>query len=219
MAAATSEQTSPTASVRLPRDLATLQRYSACRHVHSLAPVTGERVGDVFVSIAEAAADESPLWAGALRADREREHVPIFSALLPEARFALGLETIYEGYLLHYGRARLFAPEDGDVALLLGDALLAQGLVRIAATGELDAVSDLSELLSLCAQGRAERLPGDGPAWAATSALLGRGLLGDARAALRGDRDARPLERLARQAAGDAAVDAALAAHDRLVVV
>ena len=181
--------------------------------------MASERAGDIFLSIAEAAADESPLWAEALRPDHEREHLPIFSALVPEARFALGLETIYEGYLLHYGRARLFAPEDGDVALLLGDALLAQGLVRIAATGELDAVSDLAELLSLCAQGRAEGLPGDGPAWAATSALLGRGVLGDARAALRADRDARPLEQLARQATGDAPVDAALAAHDRLTVV
>ena len=51
---------------------------------------------------------------------------------MPE-RFALGVETIYEGYLLHYGRPRLFAPPDEDVALLLGDYLYAHGLVRIAA--------------------------------------------------------------------------------------
>lgn len=169
--------------------------------------------------IARGAAAESRLWASALRPAEELDEEPVFSPLLLDERFTLGLETIYEGYLLHYGRARLFAPEDGDVALLLGDALLAQGLVRIAATGELDAVADLAELLSLCAQGRAESLPGDGPAWAATSALLGRGALGEARAALRADRDARPLEQLARHAAGDAAVDAALAAHDRLAVI
>ena len=169
--------------------------------------------------IARGAAEESRLWASALRPPTERDEEPVFSPLLLDDRLVLGLETIYEGYLLHYGRARLFAPEDGDIALLLGDALLAHGLVRVAATGELDAVSDLAELLSLCAQGRAEGLPGDGPAWAATSALLGRGVLGDARAALRSGRDARPLEQLARQAAGDAAVDAALAAHDRLTVV
>ena len=47
--------------------------------------------------------------------------------------FALGLETIYEGYLVHYGRPRLFAPADADTALLLGDYLYAHGLVRIAA--------------------------------------------------------------------------------------
>ena len=60
---------------------------------------------------------------------------------MPE-RFALGLETIYEGYLVHYGRPRLFAPADGDVALLLGDYLYAHGLVRIAALGDVDAVAD-----------------------------------------------------------------------------
>ena len=81
---------------------------------------------------------------------------PVFSALVPDPRFALGVETIYEGYLLHYGRARIFAPPDGDVTLLLGDALLAHGLVRIAETGSIAAVGDVAELLSLCAQARAD---------------------------------------------------------------
>ena len=36
---------------------------------------------------------------------------PVFSPLAEE-RFALGLETIYEGYLVHYGTPRLFAPAD-----------------------------------------------------------------------------------------------------------
>ena len=104
------------------------------------------------------------------------------------------------------------------MTLLLGDALLAHGLVRIAATGSLPAVGDLAELLSLCAQARADGLEGDGAAWAATSALLAGGGLDAARAALRDDRDPVPLERLARQAAGDDAVDEALAAHvERLV--
>ena len=92
----------------------------------------------MFETIAAEAAAESPLWGEALRADPER--VPVFGALVPE-RFALGVETIYEGYLLHYGRPRLFAPPDEDVALLLGDYLYAHGLVRIAATGDLDAVA------------------------------------------------------------------------------
>ena len=72
--------------------------------------------------------------SGARRFARDPERVPVFGALVPE-RFALGVETIYEGYLLHYGRPRLFAPPDEDVALLLGDYLYAHGLVRIAATG------------------------------------------------------------------------------------
>lgn len=117
---------------------------------------------DLFETIATEAAAESPLWGDALRADPER--VAVFGELVPE-RFALGVETIYEGYLLHYGRPRLFAPPDEDVALLLGDYLYAHGLVRIAATGDLDAVAALAELISTCAALRADGEPGDGDAW------------------------------------------------------
>jgi hypothetical protein len=117
---------------------------------------------EVFETIAAEAAAESPLWGEALRSDPERAY--IFGELVPE-RFALGVETIYEGYLLHYGRPRLFASEDTDVALLLGDYLYAHGLVRIAATGELDAVAALAELISTCAALRADAEPGDGDAW------------------------------------------------------
>jgi len=168
---------------------------------------------ELFHEIAHGATRESPLWAGALLPMAEREREPVFARLVSDPRFALGVETIYEGYLLHYGRARIFAPPDGDVTLLLGDALLAHGLVRIAETGSIAAVGDVAELLSLCAQARADGVDGDGPAWAATSALLACGGLDEARAALRDDRDPVPLERLAREAAGDDAVDRALAAH------
>ncbi len=116
----------------------------------------------MFDRIAAEAAAESPLWSEALRPDPQRVHV--FGGLVPE-QFALGVETIYEGYLLHYGTPRLFAPSDGDVALLLGDYLYAHGLVRIAATGELDAVAALAELISTCAALRAEGESGDGEAW------------------------------------------------------
>ena len=125
---------------------------------------------DVFATIAAEAAAESPLWGEALRDDPEPES--IFGALVPE-RFALGVETIYEGYLLHYGRPRLFAPVDADVALLLGDYLYAHGLVRVAATGDLDAVAALAELISTCAALRAEGSPGDGDAWIACVRRLG----------------------------------------------
>jgi hypothetical protein len=175
--------------------------------------VSAVRDETLFDEIASGAASESRLWAEALRPADERETTTVFSALLRDQEFALGVETIYEGYLLHYGRSRLFSPHDGDVALLLGDALLAHGLVRVAATGSVAAVGDLAELLSLCAQARADGLDGDGAAWAATCAHLGREGLDEGRAALRVERDAAPLEHLARQAAGDEAVDAALAAH------
>jgi hypothetical protein len=154
--------------------------------------------------------------AGALREAAEGELEPVFSRLTAPP-YRLGLETIYEGYLVHYGHPRLFQPADDDAALVLGDYLYAQGLARIAALGEVSAVGDLAELISLCAQGRAERREGEGAAWAATAALLGREALDDARAALRDNGDAGPLDSLARGAAGDQAVDGALEAHSERV--
>jgi hypothetical protein len=166
--------------------------------------------------IAADAAAESPLWAAALRAPSDRGSLPVFSPL-GEHRFAIGIETIYEGYLTHYGASRIFAPADGDTALLLGDYLYAHGLVRISDTRSVAAVRDLAELISLCAQSRAGGTDGDGVAWAATASLLGAGALGEAVSALRDRGDASLLERAARAAAGDEAVERALSAHRALV--
>ena len=149
----------------------------------------------MFDSIVEAAARESPLWGDAALQPEQQLRTAVFSPLAPE-RHALGLETIYEGYLAHYGRSRLFAPGDRDTALLLGDYLYAHGLVRVAETGDVKAVSDLAELISRCAQLRAEGLGGDGEEWVATSRALGNG---------------------AGSAATENEVAAALAAHTRLV--
>jgi len=127
--------------------------------------------------IADEAAAESQLWADALR--RDHEHEPVFSPLADE-RWALGLETIYEAYLLHYGRPRLFAPRDRHTSLLLGDYLYAHGLVRVAEHGEVDVVAELAALISVCAQLRADDSPGDGEAWAATAGRLRSGPPADA---------------------------------------
>jgi hypothetical protein len=169
---------------------------------------------DLWDTIADEAGRESELWTAALRRREDQQREPVFSPL-GEARYALGIETIYEGYLLHYGGSRLFAPEDGDTALLLGDYLYAHGLVRVEEAGTVEAVNDLAELIALCSYLRAESVAGDGPAWAATASALGRGTLDEGRSSLRLDSDPAPLERLARAAAGDAKVDAALAAHRR----
>ena len=169
---------------------------------------------DAWSAIADEAERESPLWGDALRPAGEREEEAVFSPLAEE-RYALGLETIYEGYLSHYGRPRLFDPQDGDTALLLGDYLYAHGLVRIAEVGTVEAVADLAELISICAQVRADARPGDGEAWAASAALLGRGELEDARRALLVDRNPAPLAALAEDAAGAPAVALALATHGR----
>jgi hypothetical protein len=171
---------------------------------------------DLWQAIALDAERESPLWREALRPWGARDRRPVFSPL-GEERFAHALETIYEGYLVHYGNPRLFAPGTGNTRLLLGDYLYAQGLVNLAATGSVEAVSDMAELISLSAQLQAESGAGEGPAWAATAALLGRRELDYARAALRDDGDAADLLGLAEDAAGAEAVADALAAHSERV--
>jgi len=171
---------------------------------------------DVWETIAAGAASESPLWAEALLPVDERRLDSVFSPLAP-TDLALGVETIYEGYLVHYGRSRLFSQANADTALLLGDYLYAHGLVRVAETGNVDAVADLAELISLCTQARASGAEGDAVAWAATASRLASGGLEDARSALRLEGDPTPLAEAARSAAGDEPVERALAAHARFV--
>jgi len=168
----------------------------------------------VWDVIAAEAERESALWAAALRPMGEREEEAVFSPLAPAA-FALGLESIYEGYLLHYGRPRLFAPADSAAAILLGDYLYAHGLVRVAAHGEVEVVEDFAQLVSLCAQLRAEGREGDGAAWAGTAVLLGTRdvRLETGRAALRLQADPAPLHAVAELEAGAEAVAHALALH------
>lgn len=70
---------------------------------------------------------------------------------------AFVLEAVYEGYLMHYGVPRAFAAMDSDLRLLAGDALFALGLARLAATSDLEAVAELTDLISLSAWAQAER--------------------------------------------------------------
>jgi hypothetical protein len=70
--------------------------------------------------------------------------------------YALLIEAIHEGYLLHYAGGRVVRPGDPDLALLAGDRLYAIGLARLAELGDLDAVSELADVISLAAQAHAE---------------------------------------------------------------
>jgi hypothetical protein len=70
--------------------------------------------------------------------------------------YALVIEAVREGYLLHYGQPRLLIGHDPDLALLAGDYLYALGLNRLAALGDTRAVAILADLISTCARLQAE---------------------------------------------------------------
>jgi hypothetical protein len=75
--------------------------------------------------------------------------------------YALVVEAVREGYLLHYGEPRLLAGHDSDLGLLAGDYLYALGLDRLATLGDTEAVAILSDLISRCAQFHAEGREGE----------------------------------------------------------
>jgi hypothetical protein len=121
--------------------------------------------------------------AGGPRAEGRREET------------ALVVEAIREGYLLHYAAGRLLCEDDPDLMLLAGDRLYALGLARLAALGDLDAIAELADVISLGAQAHAEGRPELAEAaWAAGAAAVGWGgdhALEAAKAAARaGDPDA-----------------------------
>jgi hypothetical protein len=93
-----------------------------------------------------------------------------------EDDYALLVEAIVEGYLQHYGTGRVVRPDDPDLALLAGDRLYALGLARLADLGDLDAVAELADVISLAAQAHAE---GDAEraaaVWAAGASAVGHG--------------------------------------------
>jgi len=70
--------------------------------------------------------------------------------------YALVIEAVREGYLLHYEEPRLLSGQDPDLALLAGDYLYALGLDRLATLGDTRAVTILCDLISECARSHAE---------------------------------------------------------------
>jgi len=116
----------------------------------------------MIAEVAGRARAASPLWAAALRDEPAGDAV---YGVRVEPRFALGLETIYEGYLVHHSESRLFLPADRNQAILLGDYLYAAGLVDICRAGELRAVATLAELIATVSDRRGRRLADDDDAW------------------------------------------------------
>jgi len=172
---------------------------------------------DTLERLRRALQDEGGLLAGALAPAAEGEaELGALAASGPraagrEAEIAFVVEAIREGQLLHYGRPRVFALDDADLALLAGDRLYALGLARLAELGDLEAVAELADVISLCAQAHIEGAPElADAAWAAGAAAVGWGAtpaLQAAKAAARaGDPGAAgALRAAARQAGGDGA--------------
>jgi hypothetical protein len=99
---------------------------------------------------------ESPL-ATYVTDSEERPVFGLLAALGPRAaaepgEYALVVEAVREGYLLHYATPRLLAGHDQDLALLAGDYLYALGIDRLAALGDTEAVAVLGDLIGRCAQ-------------------------------------------------------------------
>lgn len=101
---------------------------------------------------------------------RDSDEEPVLGSLAaagPRAAGAPGeylllVEAIREGYLLHYETPRLIEGADSDLRLLAGDYLYALGLERLAARGDMEAVVELADLISLAAQIHAEDALGSG---------------------------------------------------------
>jgi hypothetical protein len=150
---------------------------------------------DTLRRLAGAIRDQGGLLAGALDVTAPRlpaggdPALGAFAAAGPRAEgrredVAFVVEAIREGYLLHYATGRLLRDDDRDLVLLAGDHLYALGLARLAALGDLPAVSELADVISLGAQAQAEgRADLAEAAWEAGAAAVGWGADGAFQAA------------------------------------
>jgi hypothetical protein len=123
-------------------------------------------------------AEETPISAHVVEPEEEAA-LGMLAAAGPRAASALGeyalvLESVREGYLLHYGEPRLLHGHDADLALLAGDYLYALGIEGLAALGDTEAVAVLTELIARCAQLHAESREGEvAPLWRTAALTVG----------------------------------------------
>jgi hypothetical protein len=75
------------------------------------------------------------------------------------ADYELLVETIYEGYLLHYRVPRVVQAPEEDIGLLAGDRLYALGLARLVKLGDIQAVAELADVITLSALAHASGKP------------------------------------------------------------
>lgn len=161
-------------------------------------------------------AGHGPLLSQALRPPRDGEPVawspgpraaagPRTSARASE--YELLVDTIYEGHLLHaQGHGRVVFPGEPDLALLLGDQLYAIGLSSLAELGDLEAVAELADVISLGARAQAVADPELARAtWEGAAAAVGFGASPAHRAAKAAARAGQPEAAAALRAAAEEA--------------
>jgi hypothetical protein len=121
---------------------------SSHRRAALRAALTAEG-GAIAAALAEdSGRDEEPPGPAAVAASGPRTQAAA-------GEYELLVDMILEGARLHYGEARIVAAES-DLGLLLGDQLYALGLQRLAGIGDLAAVRELADVISLVAQAHAE---------------------------------------------------------------
>jgi hypothetical protein len=116
--------------------------------------------GHTMARLREIVSAEGEAIAPALRAAPGEDALgPLVQAAAADRtdpfEYALVVESVLEGYLLHFGRPRLLDAADEDLRLLAGDYMYALGLSRLARLGDLPAVRALADLITLSARQRA----------------------------------------------------------------
>lgn len=133
--------------------------------------------------------EETPISPHVVDPGEERPVFGLLAAIGPRAaeapgEYALVVEAVREGYLLHYRTPRLLRTDDADLALLAGDYLYALGIERLGVLGDSRAIVLLADLIGRCAQLHAEVREEEVPAlWRSSALAIGAGEDGDRTAA------------------------------------
>jgi len=136
---------------------------------------------DALTHLAARLRDDETVASAEVIDPATKPHLGMLVAAGPRAAEAPGdysfvVESVREGYLLHYGTSRLLSGVDPDLALLAGDYLYALGIEHLSRLGDEAAVVELSDLISLCAQVHTESMPEvAGPLWLTTTCAVGSG--------------------------------------------
>ncbi len=183
---------------------------------------------DALIHLAAELREEGPLISSHVAEPRVEPAIGMLAAAGPRCAaqpgaYATVLELVREGYLCHYGEPRLLGQLDPDLRLLVGDYLYARGIERLARLGDLLAVTELSDLISIASQ--LDAAPEPAPqaaevAWLAVTVTIAAGPdpgYGGAKATLRETADAEPLWEVAHQAADRAGLSVHLSTAAKAV--